>query len=149
MVWLHLQFWRLRLQWITNMRKKVFWIQHLTRKGRCEWWILACFVQSSPIQIRVIYVLSTRWIRIWTWPAKISISSILFVLICSQLQLSPSSAGDVERNCNDDLNVDDEMELTEYYVSAGSQSVDCEASPPALQVEWLGFLGLLRLCCNL
>lgn len=28
------------------------------------------------------------------------------------------------------------MEMTEYYVSAGSQSVDCEASPPALQVEF-------------
>jgi len=53
--------------------------------------------------------------------------------IYNKLQLSPSVPGDVERICNDDLNGDDEMEMTEYYVSAGSQSVDCEASPPALQ----------------
>ena len=31
--------------------------------------------------------------------------------------------------------MDDEMELTEFYAGAGSQSVDCEASPPALQVR--------------
>lgn len=31
--------------------------------------------------------------------------------------------------------LDDEMELTEFYTGAGSQSVDCEASPPALQVS--------------
>jgi hypothetical protein len=30
--------------------------------------------------------------------------------------------------------IDDEMELTEFYNGAGSQSVDCEASPPSLQV---------------
>lgn len=30
--------------------------------------------------------------------------------------------------------MDDEMELTEFYTGGGSQSVDCEASPPALQV---------------
>lgn len=31
--------------------------------------------------------------------------------------------------------MDDEMELTEFYNGAGSQSVDCEASPPSLQVN--------------
>jgi len=41
----------------------------------------------------------------------------------------------LERNGNIDDCMDDEMEMTEFYTGAGSQSVDCEASPPpALQV---------------
>jgi len=40
----------------------------------------------------------------------------------------------LERNGNIDDCIDDEMEMTEFYTGAGSQSVDCEASPPALQV---------------
>ena len=44
----------------------------------------------------------------------------------------------LERNGNgqhmDDL--DDEIEMTEFYsAGAGSQSVDCEASPPSMQVR--------------
>lgn len=64
---------------------------------------------------------------------------IFFRLECifsfAQLQLSPArTAGMLERNGNIDECIDDEMEMTEFYSGAGSQSVDCEASPPALQV---------------
>lgn len=49
----------------------------------------------------------------------------------------PSGMGTMDmRNGNLD-DVDDEMELTEFYNGAGSQSVDCEASPPSLQVALL------------
>lgn len=55
-----------------------------------------------------------------------------------QLQLSPSrpaaiSMMETRNGIVDDM--DDEMELTEFYNGAGSQSVDCEASPPSLQVN--------------
>ncbi|XP_057372830.1 palmitoyltransferase ZDHHC8-like [Daphnia carinata] len=54
----------------------------------------------------------------------------------NKLQLSPSRPAAISmletRNGIAD-EMDDEMELTEFYAGAGSQSVDCEASPPALQ----------------
>lgn len=50
----------------------------------------------------------------------------------------PSAMGAMDmRNGNLD-DVDDEMELAEFYSGAGSQSVDCEASPPPLQVSSTG-----------
>ncbi|KAK4005564.1 hypothetical protein OUZ56_007265 [Daphnia magna] len=54
----------------------------------------------------------------------------------NKLQLSPSrpaaiSMLETRNGIVDDM--DDEMELTEFYNGAGSQSVDCEASPPSLQ----------------
>jgi hypothetical protein len=39
--------------------------------------------------------------------------------------------GNDTRSCVQD---EDEMEMTDFYVGGGSQSVDCEASPPSLQV---------------
>lgn len=56
------------------------------------------------------------------------------------MQLSPSRSasehltnGNNARSCA--LHDDDEMELTDFYAAGGSQSIDCEASPPPLQVK--------------
>ena len=62
-----------------------------------------------------------------------------FIIYKLQLQLSPSLPGGLDRNgANGHLDdVDDEMmEMTEFYAggNGGSQSMDCEASPPPLQV---------------
>ena len=54
-----------------------------------------------------------------------------------QLQLSPSRSAAEHMNGNDTRSCvqdEDEMEMTDFYVGGGSQSVDCEASPPSLQV---------------
>lgn len=65
-----------------------------------------------------------------------------------QLQLSPSrpAAISMMENRNGIVDdIDDEMELTEFYNGAGSQSVDCEASPPSLQVISIPFCSIKRI----
>ena len=59
------------------------------------------------------------------------------VYVVFQLQLSPSRSAAEHMNGNDTRSCvqdEDEMEMTDFYVGGGSQSVDCEASPPSLQV---------------
>ena len=68
------------------------------------------------------------------WPSLFSLHFPFF-----QLQLSPSKSAHEHLNGNDQrsciqLPDDDEIEMNDYSVGNGSQSIDCEASPPPLQV---------------